>query len=176
MSFRLEALFLCAEPYRGNNPLNCVWVTRRVGRKSFLFDLGVTHKKIDEQMMKGMAFGKMLFPSADCISHYFLKPGFPLPSLSFVFPPFIAIYIIYSIDSKVDMGMGIFFGRAVYRINHLAMVFLVKIICHLPCNCINVQIVFLYELFGFGVREKNSWSIYLPKSPLRVRICWTASI
>lgn len=34
-------------------------------------------------------------------------PGFPFPCLFGVFPPFAASHIVYSIDHKVDMGMGI---------------------------------------------------------------------
>lgn len=91
----------------------------------------------------------MLIRPADCVSHYFLEPGFTFPCLPYVFPPFIAGHIVYRIDGKVDMGMGIVLRRTVDPINHLAMVFLVKIIGYFPCDCINIQAVAVYEMFGF---------------------------
>ena len=91
----------------------------------------------------------------DCISHYFLKPLFPFPCLPFVFPPFVAVHIIYRIDGEVDMGVGIFPGRAVDGIYHLAMVFLIKVIGHFPGDCIDIQMAFLYELPGFGGKGEN---------------------
>lgn len=99
--------------------------------------------------------GKMLSLPAYCVSHYFLKPGFPFLCLPFIFPPFIAGHIVYGIDGKVDMGMGIFSGKMVNPINHLAMVFLVKIIGHFSRNSINIQTAAEYERFGFRGKVKE---------------------
>ena len=92
----------------------------------------------------------MLLDSVNCIIHYFVEPAFSFLCLPLVFMPFIACDEVYGIDGKMNMHDSGFFGSVVNRIDYLAMVFLVNIIGHFSCDCINIQLVVKYEPFGFG--------------------------